>query len=160
MAPASRGRTHGLLRSLAVEPGDIRLDEPGTQQFRVVARYADGSERDVTRMASFRVGDDSVVSVTPEGKATLLRRAEADLVVRYQSQVVSARLATIVNPDLAFDFSKLKRRNFIDDELFKRLESLRVPPSPRASKLAALSRASCSACWAARRSWLVASWRS
>jgi hypothetical protein len=141
-APATRGKAHGPLRSLAVEPGDIRLDEPGTQQLVVVARYADGSERDVTRMASFRGGDDSVVSITPEGRATLLRRAEADLVVRYQAQVVSARLATIVNPDLAFDFSKLRRRNFIDDELFKRLESLRVPPSPPASDAAFLRRVS------------------
>ena len=36
----------------------------------------------------------------------------------------------MINPGLSFDYSKLKRRNFIDEELFKRLESLKVPPEP------------------------------
>ena len=48
----------------------------------------------------------------------------------------------MINPGLSFDFSKLKRRNFIDDELFKRLESLKVPPSPPASDAAFLRRVS------------------
>src|SRR5262249_17401075 len=109
---------------------------------RVLARYADGHERDVTRLASYRVGDDSVVSITPQGRAVLLRRAETDLIVRYQSQVVSTRLATLINPDLEFDFAALPRKNFIDDELFRRLASLRVPPSPRSSDAAFLRRVS------------------
>jgi hypothetical protein len=141
-APESRGKTHGPIKSVAVEPGDVRLDEPGPQQLRVVAKYKDGHERDVTRLASYRVNDDSAASIDPKGKAALLRRAEADLVVRYRSQVVSTRLATIINPDLAFDYSNRKRRNFIDDELFKRLESLKVPPSPAASDATFLRRAS------------------
>ena len=48
----------------------------------------------------------------------------------------------MINPGLAFDFAKLKRRNFIDDELFKRLESLKVPPSPPAGDAAFLRRVS------------------
>ena len=75
-------------------------------------------------------------------RSALLRRAETDLIVRYQSHVVSTRLSTVINPGLAFDFSKLKRRNFIDDELFKRLESLKVPPSPPAGDAAFLRRVS------------------
>jgi hypothetical protein len=141
-APEARGKTHGPLKALAVEPGDVRLDEPGPQQLRVVAKYADGHERDVTRMATYRTNDDATLAVDPQGKATLLRRAEADLVVRYQSQVMSTRLATIVNPGLAFDYAKLPRRNFIDDALYKRLESLKVPPSPRSGDAVFLRRVS------------------
>jgi hypothetical protein len=141
-APEHRGTPHGRLASLRVEPPAARLDAPGPLQLRVVARYADGHERDVTRLASFRVNDDSVVKVTPLGRATLLRRAEADLVVRYQSQVVSTRLATLINPGQTFDFARLTRRNFIDEELFKRLESLNVPPSPPAGDAAFLRRVS------------------
>ncbi len=47
----------------------------------------------------------------------------------------------MINPGLSFDFAKLTRRNFIDDELFKRLESLKVPPSPPAGDAAFLRRA-------------------
>src|SRR5262249_30327768 len=76
------------------------------------------------------------------GRAELRRRAETDLIVRYQSQVVSTRLATLINPDLVFDFAKLPRQNFIDDELYKRLEALRVPPSPPAPDAVFLRRVS------------------
>lgn len=131
-ATARRGETHGGLTSVRIEPGDIRLDEPGPIQLRVVATYADGHERDVTRLASFRANDDSAASIDGQGSARLLRAAETDLVVRYQSRVVSVRLGTIINPDLSFDFASLPRRNLIDDELFRRLEALRVPPSPPA----------------------------
>jgi hypothetical protein len=141
-APFTRGKTHGALVGVSVEPAEVRLDEPGSQQLRVVARYADGHLRDVTRLATYRVNDENIASIDAQGKATLLRRAETDLVVRYRSSVVSSRLATLINPDLSFDFAALPRRNFIDDELYKRLESLRVPPSPPASDAAFLRRVS------------------
>ena len=115
---------------------------PGPQQIRVVARYADGHERDVTRLASYRVNDDATLVDRPRRPGRLAPPGRGRPVVRYQSQVVSARLATFINPDLDFDFARLKRRNFIDDELFKRLESLKVPPSPPASDAAFLRRVS------------------
>ncbi len=141
-APESQGSTHGALTKLSVDPGDARLDAPGPLQLRVIARFADGHERDVTRLANYRVNDDSAASIDPQGQAKLLRRAETDLVVRYRSQVVSTRLATLINPDLKFDFAHLPKRNFIDDELWKRLESLKLPPSPPASDAAFLRRVS------------------
>jgi hypothetical protein len=140
-APESAGKPHGEIVRLSVLPGSRILAEPGPIQFRVVARYKDGHERDVTRLASFRVNDDSAASVTPTGLVRLLERAETDLIVRYQSQVLSTRVATVINPGLKFDYAKLARRNFIDDELFKRLEALNVPPSPPASDAAFLRRA-------------------
>ena len=141
-APQTSGKGHGALVKMTVEPGSVVVAEPGPLQFRVVAHFADGHERDVTRMASYKVNDDSAATATPDGRVKLLRRAETDLIVRYQSHVVATRLTTVINPGLSFDFSKLKRRNFIDDELFKRLESLKVPPSPTASDAAFLRRAS------------------
>ncbi len=123
--PTARPATSG------VEPGgEIHLGEPGPRQLRVVARYADGHLRDVTRLASFKLNDDNSASVTPQGAVALLRRAETDVIVRYESHVLTTRLSTVINPDLAFDYSKLKRRNFIDDELFKRLEALKCARQP------------------------------
>jgi len=139
-APEHRGQGHGAVAELIVEPAGARLEEPGPQQLRVIARFADGHRRDVTRLAGFRVNDDSAAAVEPTGLATLKRRAEADLIVRYQSFVVSTRLSTIINPDLKFDFATLPRRNLIDRELFRRLESLKVPPSPPATDAAFLRR--------------------
>jgi Protein of unknown function (DUF1553)/Protein of unknown function (DUF1549) len=139
-APMSQGKTHGALTGLRVEPAEIRFDGPGSRQVRVVATYADGHTRDVTRQAIYKVNDDSAASVDPQGHAKLLRRAETDLIVRFGPRVVSSRLTTVINPDLKYDFAARKRANLIDDLLFKRLESLRVPPSPAASDAAFLRR--------------------
>jgi len=136
------GKTHGDLVKVTVDPSLARQKEPGPRQIRVSAHFKDGHERDVTRLASFRVNDDSAAAVTQQGRALLKTRAETDVIVRYQSQIMNVRLSAVINPDLKFDFSQVKRRNFIDDELFKRLESLKVPPSPPASDAAFLRRVS------------------
>lgn len=141
-APERRGVSHGALVGVSVEPAAARLKAPGRRQLRVVARYADGHVRDVTRQSLFKVNDDSSASVDHNGHAVLLRRAETDFIVRYQSHVLSARLGTVINPDLVFDFAVLPRRNVIDEELFKRLASLKIPPSPPARDVVFLRRAS------------------
>jgi hypothetical protein len=141
-APERRGKTHGRMVGVKLEPDAAPFAERGTRQLRLVAQFEDGHLRDVTRLASYRVNDDAAASVTPTGQVALLRRAETDLIVRYQSHILSARLTTVINPGLAFDFSKVKRRNFIDDELLKRLETLKVPPSPPAGDAAFLRRVS------------------
>jgi len=141
-APQRHGKAHGAVVNVIVEPGAVPFGEPGPRQLRVMAQYEDGHQRDVTRLALYRVNDDSAARVTPDGRVELLRRAETDLIVRYQSRVLSSRLTTVINPGLVFDFSKLKRGNFVDDELYKRLESLKVPPSPPAGDAAFLRRVS------------------
>ena len=142
-APFKSDESRGGLVGVEVFPADARLDEPGPQQLRVVAKFADGGERDVTRLAIYKVNDDSALSIDPAtGLAKLLKRAEADLTVRYKSKVLTARISTNINPDLKYDFSKLTANNLIDRELFKRLESLNVPPSPQASDAAFLRRVS------------------
>ncbi len=132
-APELRGKALGSMVGLRVEPADATLREPGPVQLRVLAKFENGSERDVTRQAIYKVNDDSAVSISGQGKAVLLRRAETDVVVRYGSHVIARRIGTPINPDLKYDFASRKRANFIDDELFKRLASLKIPPSPPVS---------------------------
>jgi Protein of unknown function (DUF1553)/Protein of unknown function (DUF1549) len=141
-APENRGQAHGPVVKVSVAPAAIPFAEPGPRQLRVLAHYQDGHERDVTRLALYRVNDDAAASVTPQGQAALLRRSETDVIIRYQSFVLSSRVSTVFNPGLAFDFPKAKRRNFIDDQLLKRLEALKVPPSPPAGDAAFLRRVS------------------
>jgi hypothetical protein len=141
-APRQRGKGHGKVERLSIEPASVRQSEPGLQQLRVLAHFADGHRRDVSRQAIYKVNDDAASSVSQLGKATLLHRGEADLIVRYESHVESMRLAAVINPGLAFDFATLPRRNVVDQELWKRLEALKVPPSPPASDPAFLRRVS------------------
>ncbi len=141
-APRVRGSTHGPVVDVTVEPETIWLDEPGPRQLRVVAHYADDHRRDVTRLATFRTNDDSSAIVDEQGRARLLRRAETDLIIRFQSEVIPVRIAAPINPDLAFDFAALPRHNVIDEKLIERLERLKVPPSPPADDARFLRRVS------------------
>jgi hypothetical protein len=141
-APERQASARRSVIHVRVEPNQIHLEEPSAAQLRVIARFSDGHERDVTRLSTYRVNDDGAARVDGQGLVTLLRRAETDVIVRYQSHVMPVRVSTVINPGLAFDFSKLERRNFIDDQLFRRLESLKVPPSPRSDDAAFLRRVS------------------
>jgi hypothetical protein len=140
-APRALGRPRGAVESLEVEPSAAMLPAPGPVQLRVVARFSDGRRRDVTRLAGYRSTDDTVAEVDAEGRVQLRERGEAAIVVRYRSQVAVVRLGAPLQPQLDFEFAHLPRRNFIDEELYRRLEQLRIPPSPPASDTAFLRRA-------------------
>lgn len=141
-APLASPSNHGRVARLAIEPAASRLAEPGPRRLRVVATFADGHSRDVTRLAQYKTNDDSTATVDDRGRAQLLRRGEADLVVRYGSRVVATRVGAVVNPGLAHDIAGDPRANFVDDELLKRLAALGVPPSPPSTDAAFLRRAS------------------
>ncbi len=125
--PRKHGKTHGSLQVVRVEPPDASLEAPGARQFRVVATFEDGHERDVTRLATYTSNDDMAVAVNETGLAQLQKRAETDVVVRYQSHILARRISTPIHPDSTFDFAALPRHNFIDEQLFKRLEAARSP---------------------------------
>jgi hypothetical protein len=138
--PLARGKTHGSMTGLRVEPAVIQLEAPGPQQLRVLAKYSDGYERDVTRQAIYKTNDDSAATIDNKGRVKLLRRAETDLIVRYGSHVMARRVSTVINPELKYDYVARKRNNFIDEELFKRLAALKVPPSQTSTDTAFLRR--------------------
>ncbi len=141
-APQQRGPSRGRLLEVRATPASLALDQPGSRQIRLMARFEDGHERDVTRLAAYRTLDDALLTATPAGTVALKGRGETDLVFRYQSLVSCLRVAALVNPDLAIDLAARPRANLIDDELFKRLQALHVPPSERASDAVFLRRVS------------------
>src|SRR5439155_13933232 len=62
-APWEKGS--GAVAALAVEPPEYALPRPGlTGQLRVLARFADGSQEEITRYCDFRTNDDAVADVT------------------------------------------------------------------------------------------------
>ncbi|OJW21476.1 MAG: hypothetical protein BGO49_13475 [Planctomycetales bacterium 71-10] len=139
-APRASGATRSAVAKLVIEPPDAMLAGPGVRQVRVLAEHADGRRRDVTRQSIYKTLDDSTVAVDTKGRAELLRRGEADVVVRYGALVATTRLGAAVNPDLDYDFAKLPKEGPIDGPLFRRLAALKVPPSPPATDAAFLRR--------------------
>jgi uncharacterized protein DUF1549/uncharacterized protein DUF1553/Big-like domain-containing protein len=119
---------------IEVRPAERVIPKAGlTQQLQVIARYSDGSVQDVTRWARFASNDDAVVTVDD---ATGLLKAEqggaAAVMVSYSGFVKVARALVPVQAKAPAQYAALPRANFIDDLVLRKLEQLRIEPSPLA----------------------------
>ena len=115
-------------RRLIVTPADQILVAPASEtQFTVAAEFADGSRRDVTRLACFEPANQ-LVKVSAEGRAQSIKPGETTVIVRYLNQQVPVRLAFVpARPD--FKWNGARPQNFVDEEVFAKLRSLRMNPS-------------------------------
>ncbi len=103
-------------------------------QIVVRATYVDGHAEDVTRWAKFSSSEDLVATVSEDGKATVAGHGEAAITVVYSNVVGTNRITSPFPNKLEADvFTKAVRNNFIDDLVLKKLENLRLPPSPTCS---------------------------
>ena len=129
-----RDESRGRLERLLVEPTDRFLPSaPAEQQLQVVAEYSDGARRDVTRMCLFVSNDPGTVTVDKHGLAKMLRRGQADLVVRFASKLATVRLTAPFSDAANSGYTSVPRRNFIDDQVVEQLKYMRLPVSPRSS---------------------------
>jgi hypothetical protein len=101
------------------------------QQIVVRARFADGSEADVTPWVKWSSSDESVCRVDDDGVATVVGPGEGAVVAWYASRIAIARLTIPyegTSPAVSAD--PRKPRNFIDDQIDKQLARLNLPASP------------------------------
>lgn len=67
----------------------------GRQQFRVVATYTDGSQKDVTREAYIDSSNTEVAEVNRAGVVTSIRRGEAPILARFEGAYVATTLTAM-----------------------------------------------------------------
>lgn len=101
---------------------------PTQQQVRVVAHYSDGTQRDVTRIASFTVSHDRIARVDDRGLVTGLERGQTAVVVRYLDDIVSTYL-TFVRDVPGFVWNNPPENNFVDQLVHQKLRQLQYLPS-------------------------------
>lgn len=126
-APRDDGSTPKLV-ALEIAPQKGTLQRQATQQLQAVARYTDGSVRDVTRMALFESNDRAMAEVSEGGLVKVLDLpGKVSVMVRYQGRV-GVFNATI---PLGAPLGPLPpEKNFIDRAVFANLKELGIPPSP------------------------------
>ena len=97
---------------LTVTPASGRvLKHPAwKQQLRVMAHIADGTQRDVTRLAVFESSDDKVADINRTGRVTGYRRGEAAVLVRYLEHIESV-LITFVRDVEGFAWPNVPQKN-------------------------------------------------
>ncbi len=109
------------------------------QQLRVVARYSDGHEVDVTRHAKFQSNHDELVQVDNFGLVTAGEHpGEAAVMAAYMGAVDVFRAlvpldAVPLEPASSTHAQKLPQYNFIDPLVDAKLERLNIVPSPLCS---------------------------
>ncbi len=112
---------------LEVLPAAVELDVPGrSQDVIVLARYADGSLRDVTREAILTSSDPEVATV--QGSAvTAVRRGEASVLVRYEGNYAT-RLIGVMGDRAGFAWTDPPEHNFIDRHVHAKLRLRKIAP--------------------------------
>jgi hypothetical protein len=136
-APYARPNDPAVTR-IEVVPAQRVLERGGQQQLGVLAHRADGSVRDVTRLAQFEANDTAMATATPDGLVTAKQRAGSVAVMaRYQTHVAVFSALVPLGEKVA-DLPAPK--NFIDEHVFRRWQALGLPPSPLADDATFLRR--------------------
>jgi len=118
----------GRAKKLEVLPGDVEMDLPGrNHQFLVIAHYADGTTRDVTREAVFTSNNGDVAEVK-DGLVKAVRRGEAAILVRFEG-LYAANLVTVMGDRSGFQWTPVAENNFIDKHVDTKLQKMRILPS-------------------------------
>ena len=103
-----------------------------TQQLQVTARFADGSERDLTRLAMFTSSDEALATVTPTGLVIGQGRGQVAISVRFLEDVETIGL-TFVRDIEGFVWHAPPPHNFIDTHVHAKLRQLQFLPSETAT---------------------------
>jgi Protein of unknown function (DUF1549)/Protein of unknown function (DUF1553) len=128
------------LSELAVTPRAFTAQQlPAELQLAVTAKFDDGTVRDVTDLALYVPADSASTAVDERGRVQVLRPGRHSIVVRFLTHVQAVQV-TAPQPNNSFDLATAPRNNWIDDEIYRALSDLRLPPSPRADDATLLRR--------------------
>lgn len=125
-APGPNGKAAnvtGLIVTPARRVGGVGL----TQQLQVIARYSDGSQRDVTAWARFDSMEEAVLRVSPRGVVQTVGKGQGAVMVRFEGQ---AQLAQFVVPHAdTIDLAGWAEHNFIDRLAAAKFRQIGIAPS-------------------------------
>jgi hypothetical protein len=117
------------LKSVQILPGARVLREPARwQQLSVLAHFADGTVRDMTRLTVFSSSDTAVADVNSAGLVEFKSAGEVAILCRYLDQLQTIRL-TYLQPREGFVWPNPPEANYVDKHVFAKLKMLSIPPS-------------------------------
>jgi hypothetical protein len=98
------------------------------QQLRVVASFADGTQRDVTREAFVESGNTEVATTDRNGLLKAIRRGEAPMLVRYEGAYAATTL-TVMGDRTGFVWTEPPAHNRIDELVAAKWQRMKIQPS-------------------------------
>lgn len=119
--------TKARATNIMILPATVELDLAGRQQqFLVLARYPDGSTRDVTREAILSSNNEEVALVKGS-TLTALRRGEMAVLVRYEG-IYAAREVVVMGDRTGYQFAAMPEHNFVDKHVNTKLQRMKINP--------------------------------
>ena len=100
----------------------------GRQQLRVLATYANGEVRDVTREAFLETGNMEVATANKAGLMTALRRGEAPILARFEGAYASTTL-TVMGDRGGFAWTQPPAYGRIDELVAAKWKRMKILPS-------------------------------
>lgn len=127
-APKDKGAVPAV-ESVEIYPKGAVLDGKGaTQRLTVRANYADGTSRDVTKLAKFSSNNDNSATVASDGTVTAQKRGESFLMARFETHTVGTHFITLPK-GLQFTWKETPENNYIDKLMHEKFKKLRIQPS-------------------------------
>ncbi len=124
------GKKAPALAAIEIVPGDsvlIGAEADVVQQVR--ARYADGTERDVTALALWSSSNEGAATVTAEGRVAAKTPGETCVLARFGGLAAAAQVLVLADDaPLAWPESA-QARNFVDEVVHLKLRAARVAPA-------------------------------
>ena len=120
-----------LPKIVAVElyPKNAVLDgKTAAQQMTVRAKYSDGSDRDVTKLAVFLTNNETSATISDQGLVTAGDRGEAFVMARFETYTVGSQMIVLPKA-LKFDDPGEPSVSYVDQKVAAKLKKLRIAPS-------------------------------
>jgi hypothetical protein len=115
--------------SVEIYPRGAVLDGAGvTQRMTVRAKYSDGTDRDVTSLASFSSNNENSATITRDGLVTAQKRGEAFIMARFDTHTVGTQFI-VLPKGLKFQWQDVSENNYIDKLMHEKFRRLRINPS-------------------------------
>ena len=115
------------LVSVEVQPASGLVRMSGEQQLAAVAKYSDGSVRDVTKLALYESNSEAMAHVNEQGLVSVQDiPGKVAIMVRYQGKVAVFTAAVPLGAPVE---TLPTERNFVDRHVFANLKAIGIPPS-------------------------------
>lgn len=137
---------HAVLRRWIADGSKIKLETPrvtslevfpknpvvqstdARQQVRIIATYADGHTRDVTREAFIDSGNSEVATTSEGGILQAVRRGEAPVLARYEGAYAATTL-TVMGDRSGYKPPQVESWNRIDELVAAKWQRMKIVPS-------------------------------
>ncbi|MEY3176063.1 MAG: hypothetical protein RLZZ436_3977 [Planctomycetota bacterium] len=127
-APNDPGAVPAVV-SVELYPKEAVLDGEGaTQKLTVRAKYADGTDRDVTNLAYFSSNNENSAEIAQTGLVTAHARGEAFIMARFDTHTVGSHFI-VLPKGLQYEDPKTPEFNYVDTHVHSKLRKLRIVPS-------------------------------